>query len=97
MTTIFKIYKKSCLLFPEALAKVQVKKDETKPIVVDLDKNGEVRNNGKSDNLAKTPTTTTTSEEKVDEKKADQIKDKSKPISSTPVAGTPWFVLMYCL
>ena len=51
-------------------------------------KNGEVRNEVFNDGINQQIKAEDT---KKPEKKAEPIRDKSKPISSSPVSGTPWY------
>ncbi|XP_015785267.1 transcription elongation regulator 1 [Tetranychus urticae] len=82
----------------EAINKVKAQQEELAAkanqanLVNQSNKNSEVRSEGSSDaNVA-------SNEEKLSEdnaavKKPEQPRDKSKPISSTPVSGTPWCVV----
>ena len=54
-------------------------------------KNGEVRTEVLNDGMG---IQTKSEEHKKQEKKAEIIRDKSKPVSSTPVLGTPWYVVI---
>ncbi|RWS06816.1 hypothetical protein B4U79_04823 [Dinothrombium tinctorium] len=69
----------------EAIAKLQ--QEEAKKLE-QIVKNGEVRSESKPEEKKEKPL-----EEKLNEKKPEQQRDKSKPVSNTPVPGTPWCVV----
>ena len=76
----------------EAIAKAQKQQLETKNAVKNDKevKNGEVRTESMTDGMNQINKT----EEKKAEKKPEPVRDKSKPVSSNPVPGTPWSVCL---
>ncbi|XP_074593867.1 transcription elongation regulator 1 [Brevipalpus obovatus] len=79
---------KALINLEEALVKAKSKQGEAISKAVDTNKSSEVRVETLDDESQPEIVS-----EKVPEKKPEQPRDKSRPVSSTPVSGTPWCVV----